>query len=213
MTPPDRVSEPVSLSGAPIASRSNDDAQGDPVDLGRPGRARHDDAGDDPDAVDRDRLRAGVAQLVDQLLDPVAVDRAADRDRRRPGRRPGRARRRPGSARRSAVISSTDASPRDRFACRVVSSVSSVDDSVRNWSLRALRLATRTVRSCDDSWARPDRAGLRAELDDDQDPEDDRDGGDRELARSSVHVSRPVSRQERPRARSRARRAVASSAA
>ena len=81
MTPPDRVSEPVSLSGAPIASRSNATPKGDPVDLRRAGRAGDDDTGHDPDRADGDRLGAGVAQLVDELLDALPVDRAADRDR------------------------------------------------------------------------------------------------------------------------------------
>ena len=82
MTPPDRVSEPVSLSGAPIAVELERRRRGaTPSICACARRAGHDDAGDDPDAADRDRLGAGVAQLVDQLLDARPVDRAADRDR------------------------------------------------------------------------------------------------------------------------------------
>ena len=81
MTPPDRVSEPVSLSGAPIASRSNGSLDRRPVDRDRTGRADHDDARHEPDAADRRSPRRRVAQLVHELLERRAVDRAADRDR------------------------------------------------------------------------------------------------------------------------------------
>ena len=89
MTPPDRVSEPVSLSGAPMASMSKPSPRATPVDPGRAGRAGHDVPGHDPDVADGDRLRAGVAQLVEELLDAGPVDRAADDDRRHPGRSTG----------------------------------------------------------------------------------------------------------------------------
>ena len=96
MIPPDRVSEPVSLSGAPMASSSNASPSGTPSTVTAPGRAGHDHARHEPHAGDRDRLGAGVAQLVDQLLDAGPVDRAADRDGHAGAGRPGRARRRPG---------------------------------------------------------------------------------------------------------------------
>src|SRR5205085_1844142 len=38
--------------------------------------ARH-----DPDAVDRDRLRTRVPELVEEVLDAIAADRAGDEDR------------------------------------------------------------------------------------------------------------------------------------
>ena len=81
MTPPERVSEPVSLSGAPIAIELERVAQARAVDRRLAGRPGDDDPGDDPDRTRRDRLGAGVAQLVDELLDARPVDRAADRDR------------------------------------------------------------------------------------------------------------------------------------
>ncbi len=77
MTPPDRVSEPVSLSGAPIAASSKPSLQAHAIEPRAARPAGDDDAGHDPHAVDRDRLGARVAQLVDQLLDAGAVDRAA----------------------------------------------------------------------------------------------------------------------------------------
>ena len=81
MTPPDRVSEPVSFSGAPIAMHLEGVAERHAIDLGLAGRAADDDPGHDPDAAGRDRLGSGVAQLVDELLDATAVDGATDRDR------------------------------------------------------------------------------------------------------------------------------------
>ena len=50
------------------------------------------------------------------------------------------------------------------------------------------------------------RTRLRPDLDDDQQPEDGRDGGDRELARQPVHVSRPVRSRGGRRRRARWRR-------
>ena len=65
--------------------------------------------------------------------------------------------------------------------------------SRRSWSLRALRLATSTVRSCDDSPANAVPARLRPELDDDEQPEHEGHGRDRQLVPPSVHASRPGS--------------------
>ena len=81
MTPPERVSEPVSLSGAPIASRSKRVAEGDAVDLRRARRPVTTTPVTTRTRADGDRLGARVAQLVDELLDALPVDRAADRDR------------------------------------------------------------------------------------------------------------------------------------
>ena len=69
-------------------SMSNGSPSGTPSTMTAPAGTGHHDAGHDPDVADRDRLGAGVAQLVDELLDRVAVDRPVDRDDRRPARRP-----------------------------------------------------------------------------------------------------------------------------
>ena len=69
MIPPARVSDPVSVSGAPIARIVN----GSPSACRRrettPATPPMTVPGDDPDVLDRDRLGAGVAELVDQVLD------------------------------------------------------------------------------------------------------------------------------------------------
>ena len=89
------------------------------------------------------------------------------------------------------MISSIETSPRERFWFSVASSTSSDDPSRRSWSLRAFRFATRTVRSCDDSWASPELAGLGAQLDDDEQAEDQGDGRDRDLAAGAMHRQPP----------------------
>ena len=57
------------LSGLPIAPISKRVASGPSPIEAAPAGAGHDVPGHDPDVVDGDRLRAGVAQLVEQLLD------------------------------------------------------------------------------------------------------------------------------------------------
>ena len=105
----------VSLSGAPIASDRERVAERRLADSTAPGGPPTTTPGHDPDVIDRDRLGAGVAQLVDEVLDARAVDRAVDRDRSRRDRSPGRCRRTARTRRRSARSSSTEASPRCRF--------------------------------------------------------------------------------------------------
>ena len=92
----------------------------------------------------------GVAQLVDEVLDARTVDRTADDDRDAgPGRRidPGV---QPDPPQVGAQLVD-----RHVAALGVLLSVDElalqVATSPRSWSLRSLRLATSTVRSCDDS--------------------------------------------------------------
>ena len=68
MMPPERVSEPVSLSGAPIARELERVVERDAVDRDGPRGADGHDPGDQPDRLDRHRLRPGVAQLIDEIL-------------------------------------------------------------------------------------------------------------------------------------------------
>ena len=90
------------------------------------------------------------------------------------------------------MISSTETSPRERFWPSVASSLlERSTTSVRSWSLRSLRFATSTVRSCDGQLGEARVAGLRAELDDDEQAEDEGHGRDRELAAASVHGQPP----------------------
>ena len=76
MTPPVRVSVPGEDLRAADRADLERVAERRILDRQRPGCARDDDAGDDAHAADRDRLGAGVPQLVEHLLDAVAADRA-----------------------------------------------------------------------------------------------------------------------------------------
>ena len=91
---------------------------------------------------------------------PLPSIGAADRDRDARARRPGRGPRRRGRGPGRRAISSTETRRAAGSRSSVASSRSSVATSRRSWSLRALRLATRTVRSCDDSCGEPGLAGL-----------------------------------------------------
>ena len=190
ITPPDRVSEPVSLSGAPMAATSNPSLSGTPSIAAAPGRAGHDHAGHHPDRSDGDRLGPGVAQLVDELLDTRSVDRAVDRDRD------------PGSGDRiepgvgadplqigadlvdrdvatRAVLDERRQLPveRGRFRTQVIVAVVEVghqDGQVLRGQLGKARVAS-----------------LRSELDDDEQPERERHRRDRQLASSSAHAQPP----------------------
>ena len=71
MTPPDRVSEPVSLSGAPIASMSKPSPRATPSTWAAPGAPVTTTPVTTRMSADGDRLGAGVAQLVDELLDAL----------------------------------------------------------------------------------------------------------------------------------------------
>ena len=136
----------------------------------------------------------GVAQLVDEVLEPApSIGPRIVIVTPGPGR-PDPARRTARTRRRSARSSSTDASPRSAFAVSVASSRSSVAISLRSWSLRALRLATRTVRSWRTAPARRGAAGLGAQLDDDEQAEHEGHGRDRQLvATACIAVSPPGS--------------------
>ena len=75
MMPPERVSEPVSLSGGPMAAISIGSRAA--TSSTWHGARRHRPTttpGTTRTAVDGDRLRAGVAQLVEEVLDRGAVD-------------------------------------------------------------------------------------------------------------------------------------------
>ena len=113
----------------------------------RPGRSRT--------PADGDGLGAGVAQLVDQVLQTRAVDRPADRDRHARARRPDPGRRRPGRAEVGAHLVD-----RRLTACLVLGqrrelALERSRSRAGAGRSAAFRLATRTVRSCDESWASP----------------------------------------------------------
>ncbi len=75
--PPDRVSDPVRPVGLPMAVISNASPRLVFRTESAAGPTGHDGALDDPHVVDRERLRAGVAQLVEEVLD--ARSRRSDR--------------------------------------------------------------------------------------------------------------------------------------
>ena len=76
--PPIRVSDPVSVSAPPIADTVNGSSRRSPSTATSPGPPVTTEPATMTDAVDRDRLGAGVAQLVDQVLDRWTVDRPVD---------------------------------------------------------------------------------------------------------------------------------------
>ncbi len=80
MIPPERVSDPVSLSGGPIAVSSKGSLEGRSADRRASSGARHHDARHEPRPGQRDGLGARVAQLVDEIFHAGTVDGAADGD-------------------------------------------------------------------------------------------------------------------------------------
>ena len=184
---------PTRVSGLPIARIVNGSRSRNPSTSSEPGGAADRRPGDDPDVLDRDRLGAGIAQLVEEArrrrsasMSPLTTIVTPGRTRRRARPRPGSGPARPGSARR-------DVSPFARSACRSSSWLWRVAISVRSWSLRVLRLPTSVVRSwadlfwsaeppvCAWSWtttSRPSRNGHR---------------GDRDLAPAIAHRADPPS--------------------
>ena len=170
--PDERLRPPIAriVNGSPSGVSSTErDPGSPPID-----RAR-----DDPDVLDRDRLGAGVAELVDQVLDVRRADRAADRDRDAvAGDRvePG-----PGADPVEVGLDlATEVAPRDPPARASSSWRCSPAISLRSRSFRLFRLPTSSVRSWADSVAGADAAGLGPELDDDEQAEQERDGRDEE---------------------------------
>ena len=153
--PPTRVSEPTSVSGRPIARIVNGSRSSTPSTSSAPGTPLTDVRAIDPDVLDRDRLGAGVAQLVQELLDRRRVDRAADRDldaragdgiEPGPGPDPAEVRLELADRRRRRSLGSARSSSSSRSRLAI---------SPRSWSFSVFRLATSTV----SSWA--DLAGER----------------------------------------------------
>ena len=155
MTPPDRVSEPVSCSDAPMASSVNVSARSAPSRLAAPGGPTATTPGTSRTPPRRHRLGARVAELVDQVLEARAVDRAADRDRHAgTGDRV--------QARVGADAPEVGADLVDRGLAAVLVRgergrvrARATRSPARSWSLRWLTLATKTVRSCVSSAASP----------------------------------------------------------
>ena len=74
--PPARASDPVSDLLRPDRPDRERIAERRVIDGQRPRQPADHGAGHDPDVVDRDRLGAGVVQLVDEVLDVRGTDRA-----------------------------------------------------------------------------------------------------------------------------------------
>jgi hypothetical protein len=145
-TPPIRVSDPVSVSGLPIALISN----GSPSGVFSIERASSGPATTEPGTTRTSSTAIASAPALWSSL----IRSSTPAPSIRPltvivtpgpsiGSRPAHARRRA----RSRPIWSTDVSPRACAPFSAASSFSSIAISVRSWSLRVLRLATRTVSS------------------------------------------------------------------
>ena len=80
MTPPARVSVPVRICGLPIARISKLSRSGVFSTDSSPGFPNTTVPGHHPDALDGDRLRAGVPELVEEIPDPLPIDVARQTD-------------------------------------------------------------------------------------------------------------------------------------
>ena len=78
--PPGRSIADRSPAGEPMALIVIASAEGYAVDLDRARSEHGDRAGGDPHVVDGDRLRARIAQLVDEVVHGGRVERAVDLD-------------------------------------------------------------------------------------------------------------------------------------
>ena len=187
--PPARVREPARVCGWPTATSSIGSAE-------RRVRRRRtappgpfgDDARHDPHVADRDRLGAGVAQLVEQQLEGVARQGPGDRH---PDPGTGHARTapdQPSTRLRSARTWTAEVSPRcDGRGHRGRAGARASAISSRSWLLRVVTLATSSVSSWTDRPLRPWSAACESQLDDDQEPEHEQDGRDRDAARAPAH--------------------------
>ena len=181
MRPPARVSDPVSVGGWPAAVIWTGSGSGTPLTTTAPPGPVTTTPGTirmSPIAIaSAPALRSSLSSCstASPGIGPLTVTRTPSP---RTPIEPDQARIRL----RSLRIWPADVSPRSTAPARVSRWRSSAAISWRSWSLRVVRLATSTVRSCDDSAARPVVGRLRPELDDDEEAEQEQHGRDREAA-------------------------------